>query len=103
MRLFRTLFLFLAVTLTGAFALPGNKAQAACRWFKATHNGTDFFYADGAAGTAEFKVKSMIESWTASKGIRRKKIYMTKTKCGDWFVKYMLPHKHCVAKAKVCF
>lgn len=103
MRAVRVFFLFLAVTLVSGFSLPFDRAEAACRWFKATHNGTDMFYADGAAGTAEFKVKSMIDSWTASKGIRRKKIYMAKTKCGDWFIKYMLPHKHCIAKAKVCF
>ena len=88
--------------MAAAMVVP-EPAEAACRWFKATHNGTDFFYSDGAAGTAEFKVKSMIDSWTAQRGIKRKKIYMAKTKCGDWFIKYMLPHKHCIAKAKVCY
>ncbi|MEM8743896.1 MAG: hypothetical protein AAGF14_04595 [Pseudomonadota bacterium] len=78
-------------------------ADAACRWFKATHNGTDFFYADGAAGTAEWKLNSYITQWKAAKGIRRTKIYRSKTTCGKWFIKYALPHKHCIARAKVCY
>ncbi len=78
-------------------------AEAACRWFKATHNGTDFFYADGAAGTAEYKLNGYIKNWKASRGIRRAKVYRSKTRCGDWFIKYMLPHKHCIARAKVCY
>ena len=103
MRTLRFVFLFLAVGFTVAATMTSQPAEARCRWFKATHNGTDFFYSDGAAGTAEFKVKSMIESWTAARGIKRKKIRLAKTKCGDWFVKYMLPHKHCIAKARVCY
>jgi len=93
----------LASGVAATVMVDAKPAEAGCRWFKATHNGTDFFYSDGAAGTAEFKVKSMIDSWTAQRGIRRKKIYMAKTKCGDWFIKYALPHKHCIAKAKVCY
>lgn len=95
--------LCLAIGVAAIVTTNPNPAEAACRWFKATHNGTDFFYSDGAAGTAEFKVKSMIDSWTSQRGIKRKKIYMAKTTCGDWFIKYMLPHKHCIAKAKVCY
>ncbi|MDA7947038.1 MAG: hypothetical protein MPJ78_06135 [Hyphomicrobiaceae bacterium] len=83
--------------------LGSTPAEAGCKWFKATHNGTDFFYSDGAAGTAEYKLNGYISQWKAAKGIRRAKVYRAKTKCGDWFIKYMLPHKHCIAKAKVCY
>jgi hypothetical protein len=99
----RAYFLVFLFVLAGAVTLVPDTADARCRWFKATHNGTDFFYSDGAAGTAEFKVKSMIDSWTAQRRIRRQRIYMASTKCGEWFIKYMLPHKHCIAKAKVCY
>lgn len=36
---------------------------------------------------------------------RDKKIKISKisTKCGDWFIKFGLPHKHCIAKARVCY
>ena len=78
-------------------------AEAKCRWFKATHNGTDLFYADGAAGTAEFKLMSSIDLWKSARRIKRVRIRKSKTRCGDWFIKYALPHKHCVAKARVCF
>lgn len=103
MHAWRGVFVVFAIGIVAIVLMMPEPAEARCRWFKATHNGTDFFYPDGAAGTAEFKVKSMIDSWTAQRGIRRKKIYMARTKCGDWFVKYMLPHKHCIAKAKVCY
>ena len=103
MRVIRGICITLAAGIAGVTLLNANPAEAGCRWFKASHNGTDFFYSDGAAGTAEFKVKSMIDSWTAQRGIQRKKVYLAKTTCGDWFIKYALPHKQCVAKAKVCF
>lgn len=103
MRTRHYLFLVLCAGLAAGTFMTPQPAEAACRWFKATHNGTDFFYADGAAGTAEFKLNSTIDQWKASRRIRRAKVYRTKTKCGQWFVKYMLPHKHCIAKAKVCY
>lgn len=103
MRAFRVLFTVLAVTFVVCSVMKPEPVEARCRWFKGTHNGTDFFYSDGAAGTAEWKVKSMITQWTAAKGIKRYKIRMSKTRCGDWFVKYALPHKHCVAKGRVCY
>ena len=103
MRILRGVFLALVVGIVALATMGSTPTEAACRWFKATHNGTDFFYADGAAGTAEHKLNSYINHWKASKGIRRTKIYRTKTKCGDWFIKYMLPHKHCIARAKVCY
>lgn len=103
MRAFRVAYLLFACAFFVVLVMMPEPAEARCRWFKATHNGTDFFYSDGAAGTAEFKVKSMIGSWTAAKGIKRYKIRMSKTKCGDWFIKYALPHKHCISKGRVCY
>lgn len=102
-RAFRVRFLFLAGLIALVPVMTPDPAEARCRWFKQTHNGTDFFYSDGAAGTAEWKVKSAITQWTAAKGIKRFKIRMSKTKCGPWFIKYALPHKHCIAKGRVCY
>ncbi len=103
MRVLRGACLAAIVGVSVGMTMSVEPAEAACRWFKATHNGTDFFYADGAAGTAEYKLNGYINNWKAAKGIRRTKIYRTKTKCGQWFIKYMLPHKHCIARAKVCY
>jgi len=103
MRAVRVVFLILTIAFVVGSVMTPEPAEARCRWFKATHNGTDFFYADGAAGTAEWKAKSMITQWTAAKGIKRYRIRLSTTKCGDWFMKYGLPHKHCIAKARVCY
>lgn len=96
-------FFLVAVGFGIGLTTVSGPAEAGCRWFKATHNGTDFFYDDGAAGTAEHKLNGYIYEWTKVKGIKRVKVYKSKTRCGDWFVKYALPHKHCIAKAKVCY
>ena len=103
MRVLRGACLAAFIGMSVGMTMGSDPAEAACRWFKATHNGTDFFYADGAAGTAEYKLNGYINNWKAARGIRRAKVYRTKTKCGDWFIKYMLPHKHCIARAKVCY
>lgn len=99
----RIVFLTLAFSVAAGTVMTPDPAEARCRWFKATHNGTDMFYDDGAAGTAEWKLMSSIDQWKASKGIKRVRVRKAKTSCGDWFIKYMLPHKHCVAKARVCY
>ncbi len=62
-----------------------------------------FFYSDGAEGTAAYKVCLSVEEWQKKTGVKKVKIGKIKTTCGDWFMKYGLPHKHCVAKARVCF
>lgn len=86
-------------------ALATDPARAACRQWTATHNGTDLFYPEegGAAGTAANKLIWEVEQWKKEKGIRKVRIGRISTKCGDWFMKYLLPHKHCVAKARVCY
>ncbi len=103
MRILRGAIFSTAVGLAIGTTMMSEPAEAGCRWFKATHNGTDFFYATGSAGTAEHKLNGYIYEWTKAKGIKRVKVYKSKTRCGDWFVKYALPHKHCIAKAKVCY
>lgn len=78
-------------------------AEARCRTVTQTHNGTDFFYSDGAAGTAVHKIHLAVEDFKRKTGIRKVRISNVRTSCGDWFMKYGLPHKHCVAKARVCY
>jgi hypothetical protein len=79
------------------------RAQAKCVIVTQTHNGTDFFYSDGAAGTAEYKVRLSVQEWQKKTGVKKVKIGKISTKCGDWFIKYGLPHKRCIAKARVCY
>ena len=86
----------------GVFAMQ-EPAEARCRMWEATHNGTDMFYASGAEGTAIDKLKWQVKSWSHETSRRNVRISKIKTACTDWFIKYGLPHKHCVAKAKVCY
>jgi hypothetical protein len=88
---------FLTIVLQSAPVL------AKCVNVTQTHNGTDFFYSDGAEGTAAYKVRLSVEEWQKKTGMKKVKIGKIKTTCGDWFIKYGLPHKHCIAKARVCY
>jgi hypothetical protein len=54
-------------------------------------------------GTAAYKVRLSVEEWQKKTGVKKVKIGKIKTSCGDWFIKYGLPHKTCVAKARVCW
>lgn len=92
--------LCLAVAV-GVAAVP-DPAQAACRNFEASHNGTNMFHPTGAAGAAVNKLMRKVEAWKQERGIKKVRMTKVRTKCGDWFMKYMLPHKHCVAKARAC-
>lgn len=80
-------------------------ADAACRIWTATHNGTDLFYPKqgGAAGTAANKLLWQVEQFKKEKRLKRVRVGKISTKCGEWFVKYLIPHKQCVAKARVCY
>ena len=93
---------FSAAVLLVLVAMP-EPAQARCVTVTQSHNGTDFFYSDGAEGTAAYKVRLSVEEWQKKTGVKKVKIGKIKTSCGDWFIKYGLPHKTCVAKARVCF
>lgn len=91
---------FSALVLVASVVTP---AQARCVNVTQTHNGTDFFYSDGAEGTAAYKVRLSVEEWQKKTGVKKVRVGKIKTTCGDWFMKYGLSHKHCVAKARVCF
>ena len=103
MRSMKLASLFLIAGLSVGFS--SESAEARCKVWTATHNGTDLFYPNdgGAAGTAANKLLWQVEQWKKEKGIKRVRVGKIRTKCGDWFIKYMLPHKHCVAKANVCY
>lgn len=82
---------------------PDHANAARCYTFKASHNGTDMFNPDGgAAGTARNKLMYSIETWKQEKRKKRVRIGRIRTKCGDWYIKYLLPHKTCTARARVC-
>lgn len=77
-------------------------AQAKCRNFEASHNGTDMFHPTGAKGAAVNKLMQKVEAWQKTNGIGKIRMTRVRTKCGDWFMKYGLRHKHCVARARAC-
>ena len=93
----------LAAIIFGAVVMNVSPAAARCVTVTQTHNGTDFFYSDGAAGTAAFKVRLSVEEWQKKTGVKKVRVGKIETSCGDWFIKYALPHKTCLAKALVCY
>lgn len=97
-------FVFVFSFAASALLLP-HPAEARCKEWTASHNGTDLFYPNdgGAAGTAANKLVWQVEQWKKENGIENVRIGKIRTSCGDWFTKYLLPHKHCVAKARVCY
>lgn len=88
--------------LVSAMASP-DRAEARCKTFNASHNGTDMFYDSGTEGTVKNKLLWYVEQWQNEKGVKRVRIGRVRIKCGEWFVKYMLPHRNCKAKARVCY
>ena len=78
------------------------EAHGGCYTFKASHNGTDMFNPDGAVGTATNKLLFSIEAWRQEKRIKRVRIGKVRTKCGEWYIMYALPHHTCTARARVC-
>jgi hypothetical protein len=56
----------------------------------------------GAAGTAKNKLLYSIEAWKQEKRIKRVRIGRVRTKCGEWYMMYLLPHRTCTARARVC-
>jgi hypothetical protein len=89
----------------GAFLLAVTHPQPAaarCKDFQASHNGTDMFHPTGAEGAAVNKLMNQVEDWQKAHGIAKIRMTKVRTKCGDWFMKYGLRHKHCVANARAC-
>ena len=102
----RRLSVLAAAGAVGLFLLSGaapETAHAACKTFHASHNGTDFFYDDGTEGTVKNKLVWYVEQWQKEKGIKKVRYGKFHIKCGDWFIKYMLPHRNCKAKSTVCY
>ena len=93
---------FMAGFLVFAMASP-DRAEARCKTFNASHNGTDMFYDSGTEGTVKNKLLWYVEQWQNEKGVKRVRIGRVRIKCGEWFVKYLLPHRNCKAKARVCY
>lgn len=93
-----------AVLLVGVLSIAITTAgHAVCRTMEASHNGTDMFHETGATGAAINKLLIKVDQLKAEKGLARVRMGRVRTKCGPWFTKYMLPHRHCVAKARVCY
>ncbi len=90
--------------LAGVFVISATESAEArrCYTFKASHNGTDMFNPDGAAGTDTNKLLFSIEAWRQEKRIKRVRIGKVRTKCGEWNIMYALPHHTCTARARVC-
>ena len=78
-------------------------AHAVCRTVEASHNGTDMFHESGAQGAAVNKLLVKVELLKNEEAPRLVRLGQVRTKCGPWFQKYMLQHRHCVAKAQVCY
>lgn len=101
----RTLFFAAALAAGSAFLLVATypePAKAKCKNFEASHNGTDLFHSTGAKGAAVNKLMIKVEEWQQANRIKKIRMTKVRTQCGDWFMKYGLRHKHCVAKARAC-
>ncbi len=79
------------------------KVEAACKTMQASHNGTDMFHETGAEGAAINQLLAKVDQLKIEKAPRKVRMGRVRAKCGPWFQKYLLPHRHCVAKARVCF
>jgi hypothetical protein len=80
-----------------------DKAQAACKYIEASHNGTDMFHETGAMGAAINKLLAKVDQLKIEKAPKRVRMGRVRTKCGPWFEKYLLMHRNCVARARVCY
>ena len=94
-----------AALLAGVFVIstPDSAEARRCYTFQESHNGTDMFNPVGGAKTAATKkLNTSVELWQKKKGIKKVRIGKVKTKCGEWYIKYLLPHHTCTARARVC-
>jgi len=96
-------FVPMAFLAAGIVMFAPESAEARrCYTFKASHNGTDAFHPDGAAGTAKEKLVFAVDSWKQKHRYKRVRIGKIRSKCGVWYIKYFLPHHTCTVKARVC-
>jgi len=95
---------FLLTLGMGSIILPSPEpAQARCKQWTTSHNGTDLFYRTGTEGTVKNKLYWEVEQWSKQKKIKRTRVGKIKITCGKWFMKYLLPHRQCIARARVCY
>lgn len=103
MRAVRIAISMAALVAAVSFVLKPEPAQARCYTFSQSHNGTDLFNPVGGARTAATKkLLYSIELWQKEKGISKVRIGKVRTSCGEWNLKYLLPHHRCKATARVC-
>jgi signal transduction histidine kinase len=75
--------IFLAGFLLFSMGAP-DPAQARCKTFNASHNGTDMFYDEGTEGTVKNKLLWYVEQWKSEKNIKRVRIGRVSIKCSEW-------------------
>jgi len=80
-----------------------DKAHAACKTMMGSHNGTNMFHETGALGAAINDLLVKVDHLKIEKNLKKVRMGRVRTKCGPWFEKYLLPHRHCEAKARVCY
>ena len=93
------------ILVSGALLVPilgAGSAEARCRVWEATHNGSGLFYSNkgGAKGTAANKLRWQVEEWRKMAGVEELRIGEITTFCGKSFVKYFVPHKHYTARTR---
>ncbi len=101
----RSVAFVVCVLVAGATVtvMTSNSAFAVCKTMRGTHNGTNMFHETGAQGAAVNKLINQVDALKLQNPKRRVRMGRVRTKCGPWFNKYLLPHRHCVAQARVCY
>ncbi len=100
----RAVYVALCVVIAGSFLAmtPPDKAHAACKTMVGSHNGTNMFHETGALGAAINDLLVKVDHLKIKIAPKKVRMGQVRTKCGPWFEKYLLPHRNCVAKARVC-
>jgi hypothetical protein len=94
---------FAASILALALVAGAGAAHARCQTVTTSHNGTDLFNGPGgAAYVATLKLMDYAEELRVARRAKRVRVGKVRTWCGDWFTKYLLPHRNCKARARVC-
>lgn len=92
-----------ALVAAAIVVMPDTAEARRCNTVTTSHNGTELFNGPGgAAFMATNKLMRHAEQLRIARKARTVRVGKVKTWCGDWFMKYMLPHKHCKARALVC-
>lgn len=101
----RAVYVALCVVITGSFLVMAqpDKAHAACKTMVGSHNGTNMFHETGALGAAINDLLVKVDQLKIKVAPKKVRMGQVRTKCGPWFEKYLLPHRHCEAKARVCY